>query len=188
MKGPGTVALMRRLGIGAQHFEVAQLDRMLAPDRAGDARHWNRPAGAVDHGAGIFDVDAVERGGETVGIAFAALFAVADDVEPGALLVADGEDRGVVLRRLELVGRHQPQVVDAHPRHLLGKLHAVDQPFRLRIGADEAGGQEHGGVVPANDGVGRCALAASYKRKSPPPRVSAGGHESVCYFSAFSYG
>ncbi len=50
--------------------------------------------------AGIVDVDAVERGGEAVGIALAPLLAVGDDVEAGALLVADGEQRGVVLRAL----------------------------------------------------------------------------------------
>ena len=86
---------------------------------------------------GIVDVDAVERGGEAVGIAFAPLLAVGDDVEPGALLVADGEDGGVVLRRFELVRRDEPEIVGAHARHLFRQLGAVDQPVRLRIGTDE---------------------------------------------------
>ena len=70
---------------------------------ADHARHRDWLAAAIDRGAGLVDVDAVERGGEAVGIAFAPLLAVGNDVEPGALLVADGEDGGVVLRRFELV-------------------------------------------------------------------------------------
>ena len=36
-------------------------------------------------------------------IALAPLLAVADDVDAGALLVADGEQRGIVLRGFQLV-------------------------------------------------------------------------------------
>jgi len=125
------------LGIGAQHFEIAQFHRLPAPDRADDARHRNGPSIAIDHRAGIIDIDAVERGGEAIGIALAALLAVGDDVEPGALLIADGENRGVILRRFKLVRRYEPQIVGAHARHLLGQPFAIDQPFRLRIGADQ---------------------------------------------------
>src|SRR2546427_360625 len=55
-------------------------------------------ARAVERGAGMVDIDAFERGGEAVGIAFAPDLAVGDDVEAGALLRPDGEQRGVVLR------------------------------------------------------------------------------------------
>ena len=103
------------VGIGAQHFQVAHLDRARAPDRADHARHRHGLPGAVDGRAGIFDVDAVERGGEAVGIAFAALLAVGDDVEAGALLIADREDRGVVLRRFKLVRRDQPEIAARAP-------------------------------------------------------------------------
>ena len=106
-------------GIGAQHLQVANLDGVLAADRADDARHRYRLAAAVDRGAGIFDIDAVERGGEAVGIAFAPLLAVGDDIEPGALLIADGEDGGVILCRFKLVRRDQPEILGAHARHLL---------------------------------------------------------------------
>ena len=98
-------------------------------------------AGAVDRRARIVDVDAVKRGGEAVGIAFAALLAVGDDVEPGALLVADGKDGGIVLRRFELVRRDQPEIAGAHARHVLRQLLAVDQPVRLRVRTDEGGGE-----------------------------------------------
>src|SRR5262249_24073043 len=114
-----------------------------APDRPDDARHRNGPTVAVDDGPGIVDIDAVERGGETVGIALAPLLAVTDDIEPGAFLIADGEDGGVVLRRFELIGSDQPQIVRAHARHLLGQLVAVDQPIRLRIGADQRSRKQH---------------------------------------------
>ena len=127
------------IGVGAQHFEIAQFDRLPAADRPGDARHRNWPAIPVDHNARFFDVDAVERGGKAIGIAFAALLAVADDIEAGALLIADGEDRRVILRRFELVRRDQPQIIRPHARHLLGQFFAVDQPIRLRIRADERG-------------------------------------------------
>jgi hypothetical protein len=90
-----------------------------ALDRTGDARHRNRPAVPVDDRTRLFDVDAVERGGEAIGIAFAPLLPVGDDVEAGALLVAYRQDGGVVLCRFELVGRHQPQIVRRHARHLL---------------------------------------------------------------------
>ena len=73
-------------------------------------------AAAVERRAGIVDVDAFERGGEAVGIAFAPHLAVGDDVEPGALLVADGEQRGVVLRLLEQFRRNAPQLLGAHAR------------------------------------------------------------------------
>ena len=137
MNGPGTVALIGTAGIGAQHLQIAKLNGMLAPDRPDDARHRNRPAVAVDHRSRIFDVDAVERGSEAVGITFAPLLAVGDDVEPGTLLITNGENRGVVLRGFELVRRDKPKIVDAHARNLLRQLFAVDQPLRLRIGTDQ---------------------------------------------------
>ena len=111
---------------------------MLAADLADDARHRIGMAAAVERRAGIVDVDAFERGGEAVGVAFAAHLAVGDDVEAGALLVANREQRGVVLRLLETFGRDAPQLAGAHARReALGELLAVDQPVGLRIGADE---------------------------------------------------
>ena len=100
-------------------------------------------AGAVERGAGIVDVDAVERGGEAVGIALAAHLAVGDDVEADLLLVADRQQRGVVLRLLQPFGRDPPQLLRAHARRKApGELLAVDQPFRLRIGPDQRGGKQ----------------------------------------------
>ena len=99
--------------------------------------------GTVERRAGIVDVDAFERGGEAVGVAFAPLLAVGDDVEAGALLVADGDERGVVLRLLEKFRRDPPQFLGAHARRkAAGQLLAVDQPVRLRVGAHKRGRQE----------------------------------------------
>ena len=95
-------------------------------------------AGAVERRAGIVDVDAFERGGEAVGVAFAPHLAVGDDVESGALLVVDREQRRVVLRLREVLRRHGPQFLGAHARRkTAGELFAVDQPFRLGVGADQ---------------------------------------------------
>ena len=105
-EGAGHRDLDRAVGVGAQELHVAHFDRMLAPDLADDARHRIGMAGAVERGAGIVDVDAFERGGEAVGVALAAHLAVGDDVEAGALLVADREQRRVVLRlRREIPAR-----------------------------------------------------------------------------------
>ena len=65
-----------------------------APDLADHARHRRLvvPMRARDHG-GVVGVDAFERGRKAVGIAFAADFAVGDDIDAGALHVADRDDR-----------------------------------------------------------------------------------------------
>ena len=59
---------------------------MLAPDAPDDARHRIGVARAVERGARVVDVDALERGGEAVGVALAPDLAVGDDVEAGLLL------------------------------------------------------------------------------------------------------
>ena len=97
-------------GVGAQEFHVVDFDRMLAPHLAGDARHRIGMAGAVERGAGIVDVDAFERGGEAVGVAFAPHLAVGDDVEAGALLVVDREQRRVVLRLRQMLRRRRATI------------------------------------------------------------------------------
>src|SRR2546422_3750339 len=66
-------------------------------------------ARAVERSAGMVDIDAFERGGEAVGIAFAPDLAVGDDVEAGPLLRPDGEQRGVVLRLGEIGLGNPPQ-------------------------------------------------------------------------------
>ena len=132
-------------------LEVADLDRVFPPDLADDARDRVGVAAAVERGAGIVDVDAFQRRREAVGVALAAHLAVGDDVEAGPLLIADGEERGVVLRLFEPFGRHPPQLQRPHPRReAAGELLPVDQPVRLRIRADERGRKQlvHVGLPP----------------------------------------
>ena len=129
---------MVRVGVGAEELHVFDFDGMLAPHLAGDARHRIGMAGAVERRAGIVDVDAFERGGEAVGVAFAPHLAVGDDVEAGALLVVDREQRRVVLRLREVLRRYGPQFLGAHARRkTAGEFFTVDQPFRLGVGADQ---------------------------------------------------
>ena len=86
----------------AQKLQVVDLDGMLAPDLADDARDRIGVPGAVERDAGIVDVDPFERGGEAVRIALAADLAVGDDVEPRLLLRLDREHGRVVLRLGEI--------------------------------------------------------------------------------------
>ncbi len=111
--------LDRAIGIGAQEFDVADLDWMLAPDRPHHPRDGGKPAGAVGGPSRVLEIDPRERGGETVGVAFAALLAVGDDVETGTLLIPDGKQCRVVLRCVEPLRIDQPEIVRAHSRHLL---------------------------------------------------------------------
>ena len=83
--------------VGAQEAQVVDGQRLVAAQRAGDARDGDRVAAAVQRRPGALEIDPVQRGGEAVGVALAADLAVGDDVQPGALLVADGEQRRVVL-------------------------------------------------------------------------------------------
>ena len=86
----------------------------------------------------IIDVDALKRGREAVGVTFAALLAVGDDIEAGALLVTDGEKRSIVLRVFEKFRSYTPQLPRPHAWwKTASKLVAVDQPIRLRIGTHE---------------------------------------------------
>src|SRR5919109_1510345 len=112
---------------------------MLSLYRTDDARYYGARAGAVDGRAGVLDVDAGERGGEAVRVAFAPHLAVGDDVDAGRLHVANREQRRVVLRLLELFGRHAPDLGRAHARHLGAELGAVDEPVGLRVAPDDGG-------------------------------------------------
>ena len=143
VNGPGTVILIVRSVLARRNCtsrtSTGCLRRTL-PTTRGTGLGWPQRSSAVP---GIVDVDAFERGGEAVGIALAPHLAVGDDVEAGAFLVADGEQRGVVLRLVEKFRRDPPQLLGAHARRkAAGELLAVDQPVRLRVGADQRGRQQ----------------------------------------------
>ena len=93
--------------------------------------------------AGMIEVDAFERGGEAIGIALPPHLAVGQDIDAGALLVADRQECRVVLRLLEPLRRDPPQSLRAHPRrHLVPELLAIDQPVRLRVRTDQSHGEQ----------------------------------------------
>src|SRR5690606_5971862 len=124
----------------AEEAHVAHLDRLAPADRSGDERHRNLRAGPADDLAVTLAVNPVERVREAVRVALAADLAVGDDVDSGALLVADRDDRRVVLRLLEMLGRYSPELADADARcHELREERTIDEPVGLRIAADDGG-------------------------------------------------
>ena len=140
---PGHRHLHRTVGVRLEELQVADLDRGRPGDRPDDARHRVGVPGAVERGARVVDVDAVERGGEVVGVALAADLAVGDEVEARALLGPDGHLGGVVLRLGEVVGLDAPQLLGPHARREAAREPGpVDQPLRLRVAADQGRGQE----------------------------------------------
>src|SRR6266496_53455 len=58
---PGSGDVDGPAGVRAQELQVLHLDRALAPDRPGDSGHRVRVAAAVERGAGVVDVHAVQR-------------------------------------------------------------------------------------------------------------------------------
>ena len=163
--------------VALEELQVLDLDRVPAADLADDARHRVRVARAVERRARVVDVDAVERGGEAVGVALAPDLAVGDDVEPGFLLRLDRHDRRVVLRLGEERLGDAPQLLRPHPRREPpGELLAVDQPLRLRVAADERRREQHlrHGLRPWNS-FSRPTLIAnspSYMKTSAVAKVS----------------
>ena len=142
-EGAGNGDLDGPVGIGAQERHVARLHWLPAADRADDSRHDLDTAGRTRGNlCRVLAVHALERGGETVGVALAAHLAVGDDVDAGALLVADREQCGVVLRLLEPGRLDPPQLARASTRRNdFRQEPAVDQPVGLGVAADQRGGQ-----------------------------------------------
>ena len=128
----------------AQELDVVDLDRVLAPDRTDDARHRVGTARATERDAGVVEVDAIQGGGEAIGVALAPDLAVGEDVQAGLLLRLDRCDGGVVLCLGEKRLGNAPQLLCAHARRqALQQLLTVDQPLGLRVAADERGGEQH---------------------------------------------
>jgi hypothetical protein len=135
---PGHGHLHRAVGVRAEELQVAELHRARAGDRADDPRHRVGMPGAVERGPRLVDVDALQGGGEVVGVALPADLTVGEEVEAGPLLGADRELGGVVLRLGEELRLDAPQLLGAHPRREpAGELGPVDEPFRLRVAADQ---------------------------------------------------
>src|SRR4051812_29669317 len=114
---------------------------MFPANLADDAWHGVGMARAVERAAGIVDVDALERGGEAIGVALAPDLTVGDDVQARRLLRLDGEDGRIILCFLQQRLSHAPKLARAHARREAPrKLLAVDQPFGLREAADQRSG------------------------------------------------
>src|SRR5262249_25371062 len=116
-------------------------------------------AGAGPDLSGLGGVDALQRRGEAVGVAFAANFPVADDIDAGALHIADGKQGGIVLRLFEPRLGHAPDR-HAHARYRFRQQLTVHQPIRLGIAADNGGGQQ---LRWAHHG---CSLTVAMARKA----------------------
>src|SRR5262245_190152 len=134
----------RSIRLGPRELQVSQLYGICPADLAGHARDRNRLAATIQRRAGVCGVDALERRCKAVGITFAALLAISDDVEPRALLVANGEKRRLVLLFLELLCTDQPEIIYSNARYHLGQTCAVDKPIRLWIRTDERGRKQLG--------------------------------------------
>src|SRR5215212_6112006 len=123
--------------VAAQEFHITDLDRVAAADLSDDPRQDALAAVLQRDPDRVVDVDPLQRGGKAVGVALAPDLAVADDVDPSTLHVADCNEGSVVLGLLEHVRRHPPDLLEPHPRHGQRlQLFAVDKPSRLRVASD----------------------------------------------------
>lgn len=120
----------------AHEFDVTDLDRPRAANRPDDSRYLRWPAVAARHDAWWIELQPVHRIGETVEIAFAPDFAVADDIDPCAFLVVQRGQGAIVLRFFEPIFRYPPDIAHAYPRRSTAEqLVLVHVPTRLWIAA-----------------------------------------------------
>ena len=130
------------IGILTKELHIVQFDRSAALHRADHARYRRlRSVSRSDDGR-VIGIDAFKRGSKTVGIAFAADFAVGDDIDAGTLHVAYRDDGGVILSFLQMLRRQPPHRMHAGAWHGFRQHRAIDQPFRLRITSDHGGRQQ----------------------------------------------
>ena len=131
-------------------------------------------SGAIDRGAGMINVESIQRRGKAIGVALTADFAISDDVYAGPLHVANCEPCGIVLRLFEEWFRHAPDLARPHTRRQpAAQLLAIHQPIRLRIAADdgrrnELGHGHLGTLFPASIHLSRCLLDPSYSTDAIP--------------------
>src|SRR5204862_7837460 len=76
---------------------------------------------------------------KAVGVALAAHLAVGDDVDARALHVADGDQRRVILRLLQILVFHFPNFRGSNPRNLSPGRCGLDQEGGRRLAADDGG-------------------------------------------------
>ena len=165
MNGPGTVTFVSRSVAARRNLRGARA-RPASPRRIGPVhqRHRRAAADPVDASRRRRSVvDAVERVGEVVEVALATDLAVGDDVDPGPLLVVDGQQRRRVERLVELLGRRSAtrrrRGCAARPSRPAAIV--IDQPRRLRVAADDGGGKHW---------QRRHTVASSHTVRGRPPR------------------
>jgi hypothetical protein len=128
--------------VALEELQVLHFHGVPAADLADDTGHGVGMAGPVEGRARVVQVDAIQRGGEAVRVAFAADLAIAHDVQARLLLEADGEQRRVVLSLREMGLLQPPELEGAHTWwKSAGELRAIDQPFRLWVASDDGGGK-----------------------------------------------
>jgi len=116
-----------------------------ATDLAHNAGHRVGVAGTVQAHARVVDVNALQCGGDAIGIALTPNFTVGDDVQTGIFLGADGQQGGIFHGLLQMWFCHAPQFFGPHAGwETTREFFAVDQPIRLGITADDGGGEKHG--------------------------------------------
>ncbi len=111
------------------------------PNHAGNGIRMSAP---IQCNARIVEVDTLEGRGKKVRVAFTADLAVRDDVETGIFLRFDRDEGRVILGFGQVGLRHPPQLPRTHSRRkAAGETLAVNQPFRLRIAADQCCWKQH---------------------------------------------
>jgi hypothetical protein len=121
-----------------QELHITHVDRAQPPNAPDDSRHERRLAGAADDRSRIVEVDPVERRRKPIEVALAPHLAVRHDIDPGALLIANRNQRGIVLRLLEKIGGDAPELPHPHARwRIRGEQRSIDEPLRLRVRADD---------------------------------------------------
>jgi hypothetical protein len=101
VNGPGKVILVVRSVLARRNSTSRTSTGRSRRIRARDARHDDGAAGASAHGRRVVEIDPREGGRKAVRVALAADLAVGDDVDAGALHVADRKARRIVLRLFE---------------------------------------------------------------------------------------
>ncbi len=166
-EGPGNRHLDSPRGDAAEEPRVAREDRTGASDGPHHPGHLLRLAATIDRRPGPVEVEAVERGGELIEVAFAALLSIGHDVDASPLHVAHGEADRVVLRLLQVGLGDAPHLAHADARDDVRRQGVViEQPARLRIAADD-GGRQHGRGVPPFRSASRQGRAARCPGSSP---------------------
>ncbi len=145
-------------------------DSSRTANRADHPWHRQLLAVAADRPAGLVEVDAFECGCKAVGVALAADLAVGDNVDAGPLHRSNRQLGGIILCLLEPGGIDPPQLMCPNPRHASAQSRPVDQPFRLRVAADDSGGQEAISDPASIEGRHRERLGAAQALAALPAR------------------